>query len=102
MDRRALTDREIQVAVLVAQGRTNGEIAASLGVSTGTVKRYLSNVMIKWVAANRTEVGVQAVLRRLITPEEWYGRSVSSGLADCPFCHQPLPADAPESELVEC
>ncbi len=102
MDRRELSDRETQVAVLVAQGRSNGDIAGSLGVSVGTVKRYLSNVMIKWEAANRTEVGVQAVLRRLATPEAWYGGSVPADLAACPFCHQTLPTYAPESEPVEC
>lgn len=51
------------VAELVAHGRSNPEIARSLGISLSTVKQNLANVMIKWNCANRTQVAVESVRR---------------------------------------
>ena len=51
------------VAELVAQGRSNPEIAQTLGISLSTAKQNLANVMIKWNCANRTQVAVEAVRR---------------------------------------
>ncbi|PZC49453.1 MAG: DNA-binding response regulator, NarL/FixJ family [Chloroflexi bacterium] len=67
--RRTLTPREQMVAELVAQGRSNPEIAQSLGISLSTAKQNLANVMIKWNCANRTQVAVEAV-RRLTAPPD--------------------------------
>lgn len=51
----ALTPREHEVLVLVAEGRSNAEVAALLFISAKTVSVHLSNVMAKLGAANRTE-----------------------------------------------
>ena len=51
-----LTDREEQVLVTVAQGRTNAEIAADLHVSLSTVKTHLASIMAKLGARNRVEL----------------------------------------------
>ena len=51
--RQRLTEREIAVSRLVAEGQTNAEIAEALDVSLATVKRHLNNVMIKWNCASR-------------------------------------------------
>lgn len=56
--RDTLTDREREVAVLVAHGRTNAAIAAELFISAGTVKTHLANIQRKVGAANR--VGIAA------------------------------------------
>jgi two-component system response regulator DesR len=48
-----LTDRERQVLRLAGDGLTNGEIAARLHLSDGTVRNYLSEAMSKLGAANR-------------------------------------------------
>lgn len=53
-----LTEREVEIARLVAQGRTNAEIAAELFISAGTVKTHVANVQRKVGAANR--VGIAA------------------------------------------
>ena len=53
-----LTGREVEIARLVAQGRTNAEIAAELFISAGTVKTHVANVQRKVGAANR--VGIAA------------------------------------------
>ncbi len=50
------------VAELVAQGRSNREIAQTLGISSFTVKTHVTNVMMKWNCA-QTEVAVEAVRR---------------------------------------
>lgn len=50
-----LTDREIEVLTLVAAGRTNREIGASLFISQKTVARHLSNIFSKLGVATRTE-----------------------------------------------
>lgn len=51
-----LTDRELEVARLVAHGLTNAEIQAELVVSLGTVKSHLSNIQSRLGARNRVEI----------------------------------------------
>jgi DNA-binding NarL/FixJ family response regulator len=54
-----LTEREREVLALIAQGRTNGDIAAELVVSLKTVQNHVSNICHKLQVVDRT----QAVLR---------------------------------------
>ncbi|GAA3548157.1 response regulator transcription factor [Nonomuraea rosea] len=56
--REALTERELEIARLVAHGGTNADIAAALFISAGTVKTHVSNIQRKVNAANR--VGIAA------------------------------------------
>jgi DNA-binding NarL/FixJ family response regulator len=51
-----LTDREEQVLITVARGRTNSEIAEDLHISLSTVKTHLASVMAKLGARNRVEI----------------------------------------------
>ena len=51
-----LTQREKQIALLVAQGRTNGEIAAQLGLSQSTVKNRLVRIYDKLGVNTRVEL----------------------------------------------
>ncbi|GAA4861120.1 response regulator transcription factor [Saccharopolyspora cebuensis] len=53
-----LTAREREVAVAVAQGHSNAEIASDLFMSQSTVKVHLSRIMAKLDAANRTQVAI--------------------------------------------
>ncbi|MFJ7629966.1 response regulator transcription factor [Streptomyces sp. NPDC097595] len=50
-----LTDREREVLRTAADGSTNAEIAASLHLSQGTVRNYLSTAIQKLAARNRAE-----------------------------------------------
>jgi two-component system response regulator DesR len=50
-----LTDRERQVLRMAADGQTSADIAASLRLSEGTVRNYLSEAISKLGAANRVE-----------------------------------------------
>lgn len=56
----ALTDREEQVLLTVARGRTNAEIASELFISLSTVKTHLASLMTKLGARNRVEVAMWA------------------------------------------
>lgn len=51
-----LTDREEQVLLAVAQGRTNAEISSELFISLSTVKFHLGNLMLKLGVRNRVEL----------------------------------------------
>lgn len=66
----ALTPREHQVLAAVAQGLSNKEIAASLGLSEYTIRNHLRNILEKLHLRNRTEAATYAVRRRLTPPEE--------------------------------
>jgi DNA-binding NarL/FixJ family response regulator len=61
-----LSDQELRVLELAAQGCTNREIGARLYLSRHTVKEYLSNAMRKLEVDNRVEAVVEASRRGLI------------------------------------
>ena len=62
-----LTQREIQVLELLAEGLPNKAIAGRLGISDQTVKFHVSSISGKLGAANRTDAVRRAVRRGLIT-----------------------------------
>ena len=55
-----LTEREEEVLVTVARGRTNNEIAVELYISLSTVKTHLASIMTKIGARNRVEIAMWA------------------------------------------
>ncbi|GAB2962446.1 response regulator transcription factor [Saccharothrix stipae] len=55
-----LTDREEQVVVTVARGRTNSEIADELHITLSTVKTHIASLMAKLGARNRVEIAMWA------------------------------------------
>jgi NarL family two-component system response regulator LiaR len=62
-----LTEREMDVLRLVAQGLSNQEIAEVLVISVGTVRTHVSNILSKLHLANRTQAAIYA-LRQGIAP----------------------------------
>jgi DNA-binding NarL/FixJ family response regulator len=62
----ALTEREEEVAVTVAQGRTNAEIAEELHISLSTVKFHLASLMNKIGARNRVQIAIWAYKTRRV------------------------------------
>jgi DNA-binding NarL/FixJ family response regulator len=56
-----LSEREIQVLKLIANGKDNSMIAAELHISPKTVKNHISNILMKLQIENRIQAAVYAV-----------------------------------------
>ena len=65
--RSPLTDRELEVAALVAEGLTNKEVATRLRLSVRTAENHVLNVMNKLGLDNRAQVAA------------WFTRTGSTG-----------------------
>ena len=61
-----LTERELDVLRLIAQGRSNREIALTLHLTEGTVKGYVSTVLDKLQVDDRTQAALFAVKHKLV------------------------------------
>jgi DNA-binding NarL/FixJ family response regulator len=61
-----LSDREAEVLCLLAQGKSNKAIAASLHIGETTVKTHVSSVLAKLGMASRTQAALFAVQRGLV------------------------------------
>ena len=56
-----LTKREVEVVQLIANGKSNPEIADELFISLNTVLRHVSNIFGKLGVSSRTEAAIEAV-----------------------------------------
>src|SRR5215211_9561103 len=63
-----LTPREREVAALLAEGCSNGEIARRLYISTKTASVHVSNILAKLAMTSRAEVAAWAVRTGLVPP----------------------------------
>jgi DNA-binding NarL/FixJ family response regulator len=59
--RAELSDREIEVLKLIANGKDNAQIAGELHISPKTVKNHISNILMKLQIDNRIQAAVYAV-----------------------------------------
>ena len=64
-----LTERELEILQEMVQGKSNREIAQSLFLAEGTVKNYVSVIISKLQANDRTQAAVLALKRGLATLE---------------------------------
>lgn len=53
-----LSDKEVHIITLVADGKSNKEIAENLYLSEGTVRNYLSNILLKLNLRDRTQLAI--------------------------------------------
>lgn len=60
-----LTDREMEILLLIAQGKTNQEIADELFIALKTVKVHVSNILGKLMVQDRTQAAVYAFKHNL-------------------------------------
>jgi DNA-binding NarL/FixJ family response regulator len=63
----ALTGREREVVVLIAEGGTNRQIATHLGVTERTARTHVSNILAKLGLTSRTQAAMWAVREGLVT-----------------------------------
>jgi DNA-binding NarL/FixJ family response regulator len=61
---RSLGEKEERILSLIAEGRSNKQIAAAVFLAEGTVKNYVSRIMEKLHANTRTELAVMTVRQR--------------------------------------
>ena len=61
-----LSEREIEVLKLIANGRDNADIAGQLHISPKTVKNHISNILMKLQIENRIQAAVYAVRSGLV------------------------------------
>lgn len=54
----SLTDREFEVAELIARGLDNKEIAATAYMGEGTVRNHISSILAKMGLRNRTQIAI--------------------------------------------
>jgi DNA-binding NarL/FixJ family response regulator len=66
--RQTITGRELDVFALIATGMSNSEIAASLHLSTGTVKVHVGRILAKLGLRDRVQAVVLAYESMLVTP----------------------------------
>jgi DNA-binding NarL/FixJ family response regulator len=65
-----LTPREYQVAMLVARGYSNKQVARFLEISDGTVKLHAHKIMEKLGVKRRYAVMMTMILGEAVTPAE--------------------------------
>ena len=65
-----LTQREVEVLRLLAQGRSNSQISEELVVAEGTTRRHVANIYEKIGVANRAEATGYALREGLLSLDE--------------------------------
>jgi NarL family two-component system response regulator LiaR len=65
-----LTQREVEIMKLVAEGLTNQDIADRLVVSERTVRAHVSNILAKLHLANRTQAALYALREGIASIED--------------------------------
>jgi len=61
-----LTERELEVLNLVAQGQSNQQIANTLVISLATVKAHISNILSKFQVSSRSEAIAFAIKHKVV------------------------------------
>jgi len=69
-DDKGITEREKEIAEMVAKGKTNKEIASELYIAENTVKMHVKNILGKLELKNRQQLSVYAVLHKWINQEQ--------------------------------
>lgn len=65
-----LTDRELEVLLLMAEGKTNQDIADTLFIALKTAKTHVSNILSKLEVSDRTQAVIYAFEHQLVRPKK--------------------------------
>ena len=93
----SLSPQERRVLDLIAQGRSNRQIAEEIFLAEKTVKNYVSSLLSKLGMQRRTEAGVYAAIlaeRRAVSPK------TPPPVPSCPRITWPRPGDEPPSDRI--
>ena len=63
-----LSSREVEILSLIAEGKSNKEVAVALSISINTVKVHLSNIYQKISVSSRTEATLYAIENGIVSP----------------------------------
>lgn len=66
LDTPSLTEQEVRILTLIAEGLTNSDIAETLTVSLNTVKTHVRNIFVKLGVSDRTQAAIWAIRRGLV------------------------------------
>ena len=66
-----LTNREKEVMVHLAKGKTNKQISKDLLLSPSTIRNHISNIFTKLKISNRSQTTAIAIYSGLLTPESF-------------------------------
>jgi two-component system NarL family response regulator len=67
-DPEALTPRELEIVGLLAQGKSNPQIAQELVISRATAKTHVERIIGKLGASDRTQAALRAIELGLVAP----------------------------------
>ena len=99
-----LSEREEEVAVTVAQGRSNAEIAAELYISLSTVKFHIASLMSKIGARNRVEIAIWPTKQGACGPKHrhrrWRGSCPPAGVRAATASRAARAHTSPEEGIV--
>lgn len=66
-----ITNREKEVLVELAKGKTNKQISKRMMLSTSTIRNHISNIFNKLKITNRSQATAIAIYSGLLTPESF-------------------------------
>ncbi len=66
VDAGSLTEREMEILQLLAQGFTNDKIARTANITEGTVRSHISNILLKLGLQNRAQAVLYAIRNGLV------------------------------------
>lgn len=69
-DANELTAREREILALIVRGHRNKKIGALLGITEGTVKGHINNILGKLAVEDRTQAATEAIRRGLVYLED--------------------------------
>ena len=61
-----LSNRELDVLLLMCKGKTNSEISESMNITIHTVKVYVASILQKFEVRDRVQVIIKAISEKLV------------------------------------
>ena len=89
-----LTAQERKILLLVAEGKTNKEIAGEVYLSDKTVKNYVSSILSKLNLQRRAQAAAFVAKHHLVPPDDAYRAPLAAASSSCPSSQRAVPSAA--------